>query len=134
VELLRAVLDAFGRRDVDAFLPLVDPEVDFVALTGLVEGGGYHGHDGVKRWRDDVVSVFPDLDVEIEDARPIGDLVLAALRVHGHGADSRVPFERKVWLLSEWRHDKVVWWRVFQSEAEALEAGGLSDSPRGESN
>jgi hypothetical protein len=35
--------------------------------------------------------------------------------------------ERTMWLAVKWRDNKTVWWRAFRSEAEALEAVGLSE-------
>jgi hypothetical protein len=32
-----------------------------------------------------------------------------------------------LWLVNEIRDGKVVWWHAFESEAEALEAAGLSE-------
>jgi len=47
-------------------------------------------------------------------------------RLYGHGAASGASFERTYWGLFRWRNGKVVWWHAFASEAEALEAAGLS--------
>ena len=40
----------------------------------------------------------------------------------GRGAGSGAPIERTIWLVTEWRGDKEVWWGSFGSEEEALEA------------
>ncbi len=50
VERYRQGIDAFNRRDLDAFLPLVDPWVIWVSRVLAVEGGAYEGHDGVREW------------------------------------------------------------------------------------
>jgi hypothetical protein len=31
------------------------------------------------------------------------------------------------WDVTEWRDMKAIWWRTFRTEAEALEAAGLSE-------
>ena len=31
------------------------------------------------------------------------------------------------WQVIEWRQKKAIWWGIFLSEAEALEAAGLSE-------
>jgi ketosteroid isomerase-like protein len=118
--------DAFNRRDLCAFLGLADPEVDLTTRFGPMEGQPqYHGHDGVREWWEDVLGIFPDLSIEVLEVRDLGDLMLAALRVRGHGVDSDVPFGETVWAAGEWRDGKAIWWQFFHTEEEALEAAGL---------
>ena len=46
VELIYRGIDAYNRRDLDAFLALCDPEVEFYSRLIEVEGGGpLRGHD-----------------------------------------------------------------------------------------
>ena len=52
VELARRAYDAFNRRDLDAFLAIADEEVEAESRLGAVEGG-YHGHEGLRRWWND---------------------------------------------------------------------------------
>jgi ketosteroid isomerase-like protein len=126
VELLYRALDAVNRRDLGALLALMDDEVDAVSRIAAVEGG-LHGHDGVRNWWDNWFDAFPDYKIDVVEVRDRGDVTLAALRALGHGGGSEVPFEDRVWLGSRWRRGKCVWWRVFYSLDEALEAAGLSE-------
>ena len=48
VELAYRVVDAFNRRDLDAYLAVMDDDVEIVSLLAAMEGG-YHGHDGLRR-------------------------------------------------------------------------------------
>jgi hypothetical protein len=57
------------------------------------------------------------------EVRDFGDRVLVRGRLRGHGAS----FERSLWQVVEVRDQKGVWWRAFGTEAEALEAAGLSE-------
>ena len=51
VDLFYRGHDAFNRRDIDAFLALTDPDVEFTLLLLKMEGGeAYPGHDGVRSW------------------------------------------------------------------------------------
>ncbi len=72
-------------------------------------------------------SVFVDFIAEVDEVRDCGDAMLVAARVRGHGIGSDVPFEATVWQVLEFRHEKVIRWRHFQNEAEALEAAGLRE-------
>jgi ketosteroid isomerase-like protein len=128
VELHHRVIDAFTRRDLGAYLALMDPEVEFTPYEVWVQGGEpYRGHAGVRSWWEESFAVFPDLRAEVHEVRDFGDRTFASGRIYGQGAGSGASIERAMWLANEWRTQKVVWWSAFGSEAEALEAAGLSD-------
>ena len=127
VDLARRAYDAIGRRDLDALLALTDPDVVAVPRILSVEGGALRGHDGIREWWDGVFSAFPDFSVEVGKLRGIDDVTVASLRFRGHGQESGAPFEDNVWHASRIRDGKVVWWQTCGSEAEALEAAGLSE-------
>jgi ketosteroid isomerase-like protein len=128
VELLYRAYDALNQRNIDAMLALSDPDVEFTPLLLELEGGGpYRGHDGVRRWWEDLLGVFPDFSSKIEEVRDLGDVTAARLRMGAHHAESDAPVEETIWLVVEWHHNKVIWWRTFRSQAEALEAAGLSE-------
>jgi ketosteroid isomerase-like protein len=128
VVLFHQAHDAFNRRDIDAFLALTDPDVEFTPLLLKMEGGeAYRGHDGVRSWWQNLFGVYPDFSTEIEEIRDLGDVTVARLRVRGHGVESDAPMEQETWQVGEWRDNKVIRWDTFLSEAEALEAAGLSE-------
>ncbi len=126
VELHRRAIDAFNQRDFDAFLELTDADVEAIALEVEMEGG-YHGHAGIRRWWESLFDIFPDYAAEVVEVRDLGDVTLAAVRLHGHAARSDTPTDMPVWLPTEWRDGKVVWWGAYPTEAEALEAVGLRE-------
>jgi ketosteroid isomerase-like protein len=125
-ELAYRSSEAFNRRDLDAVLALMDDDVEVVSRLVSVEGG-YHGHEGIRRWWKNLLDAFPDFTVEIDEVRELGDLTVAAVRVRGHGASSDAPFEMATWQVSEWRRGKCIWWRMLDSQSEAFEAVGLSE-------
>ena len=128
VELIRRTHHAFNRRDLDGFLEFVDPEVEFTTRFASLEGHPqYHGHDGIREWWEDLLAIFPDFKSEVLGVRDSGDCGIVALRVRGHGLDSGTPLDERVWQAWKARNGKVLWWRTFGSEAEALEAAGLSE-------
>ena len=126
IELAYRAFDAINRRDLGAFLALMDDDVEVVSRIVFM-GSGFHGHDGISRWWENWFSVFPDYNIEVVDAGALGDRIVAALRALSNGAGSDVPFEDTMWLASRWRRGKCVWWRTFYTRDDALEAAGLSD-------
>ena len=127
-ELVRRAFDAFNRRDLDAFLALCHPDVEFVAYAMQLEGGDpYRGHEGVRAWWETIFAVYPDFRADIEELRDLGDLIITRARMHGRGVESAAPMDQEVWQVGRPRDGKVIGWRFFRSESEALEAAGLSE-------
>ncbi len=121
VELHHRTVDAFNRRDLDTWLALTDREVELTPLNLELEGGSYHGHDGIRSFWEDYLRVFPDFSVEVDEVRDLGEVTVARVRLRGHGTGA-VPFEQPIWQVVRWRRRKCLWWRSFRSEADALEA------------
>jgi ketosteroid isomerase-like protein len=126
VELAQQAFDAFNRRDMGAFLALMDADVEAESRLVAMEGG-YHGHDGIRHWWQNLLDAFPDFTLETVGAREHGNLTLATLRSRGHGADSDTPFVDTVWVVVDWRDEKAIRWRILSTDAEALEAVGLRE-------
>jgi ketosteroid isomerase-like protein len=124
VELYRRCVDAFNRRDLDAFLALMDDDVEAVSRLVAIEGN-LKGHDGIRRWWKSWFDVWPDYEIQILEVRDHQDVTLANLHALGHGAGSDVPFEDATWQLARWRRGKCILWRVFNNRNEAFEAAGL---------
>jgi ketosteroid isomerase-like protein len=123
VELARRAFQAFNDRDLDAVLATLHDDVEAFPRLAAVEGG-YRGHDGVRRWWAQLLDAFPDFHVEILDVRDLGEFMVLALRVLGRGAESDTPVDAAVWHVNQFRDGKVIRWRVYTSEGEALEAVG----------
>ena len=126
VELYRRGIEAFNRRDLDAFLALADPDVTSVSRVLAIEAGPYHGHDGVREWWNALLDVFPDFSIEILSVRDGGQVTVAELcnRAHREGTAA---VEDHVWQLAEWRDGLVIRWVIHEREQDALEAAGLAD-------
>jgi ketosteroid isomerase-like protein len=128
VEVLYRAYDAFNRRDLDAFLALMEPEVELTTRIIELEGDPYYrGHDGVREWWRTLLGIFPDFSGEVLEVRDLGDSLIVSVRVRGHGVEGGAPFEEAVWQAVKVRDGKATWWRNFGSEAEALEAAGLEE-------
>ena len=127
VERYRQGIDAFNRRDLDAFLALADPEVIGTSRVLAIEGETYEGHDGTREWWDGLLGVFPDFRIEIVWVREAWDRTVSELRTQAHGDDSAAPLDEQVWQVSEWRDGLVVRWQMYPTQHEALEAAGLSE-------
>ena len=126
VERSYRILDAFNRGNVEAALALLDEDVEVVSRLAPIGEGRYHGHDGFHRWRQNLRDVFPDWHGEFVDVYDLGDFTMAPVRIRGHGGGSGAPVDQVIWQVGEWREGKLVRLSSHDSEAEALEAVGLS--------
>jgi ketosteroid isomerase-like protein len=126
VELTRRVFQAFNDRDLDTLLAGLHEDVEAFPRLAAVEGG-YRGHDGVRRWWEQLLGAFPDFHAEILEVRDLGEFMVVVLRVRGRGAESDTPLDAAIWHVNQFRDGKVIRWRVYTSESEALEAVGLSE-------
>jgi ketosteroid isomerase-like protein len=126
VTLTRRTYDAFSSRDIDAFLEILDEDVEFVAyVQAAVEGAGYKGHDGMRRMWENMLDVWPDLTAEILEVHALGEFTYGAIRFHVHGAGSDVPLNWTLWQIGRWRGAKLVWLHTADTRAAVLEAAGL---------
>jgi ketosteroid isomerase-like protein len=126
VDVVGRLLDAFSRRDGDAMVQLMSPDVLFEpAPTPLRPHRTYVGHEGMRGYLVDLASTWDRLEVTVMEYRDAGDYVLAFGRIYaaGHGSvqDDPATF---VWRLEE---GVVVWGKVFRNREEALESVGLAE-------
>jgi ketosteroid isomerase-like protein len=121
-ELAREAFAALARRDFDGFLELMDPDVEFTSLIQESEAKLYCGHAGVRKFIDEMLSVFPDWTPEVESTEAFGDTVLVKVRFLGTGAGSGMSIEQVGWQVARGRDGKVVGWRIYRTEEEARAA------------
>ena len=133
VGLVHRIFGAFNRRDLDALLALIDDDVEFGSRLAGMEGA-FQGHRGIRRWWQIVRDASPDRIIEVVEAQALGDVTLTLARARGHGAVSQIPYEDTVWSVARWRGGKAIWWGVFPTRAEALQAVGIEEQPMSQSN
>jgi ketosteroid isomerase-like protein len=127
VEVLYRLFEASRCRDKEACVRDSHPDVEIVSYLMGVEGTVYRGHAGMRRYIDDIFSVFPNWHPEVVQATEHGDTLLAKVRLAGRGASSGLEIEQTVWLVSRYRDGKLFWWHGYGSRADALEAVGLRE-------
>jgi ketosteroid isomerase-like protein len=92
--LLEQLRDSYNARDPDAFAAVWNPDCEWHPfLTARVEGDpGYHGHNGIRAWFEDVDEMFTEIHVELGQFRQIGDrlLVLGHMKATARGSGAEV--------------------------------------------
>ena len=80
VELARRAHDAFNRADLEAYMALMDEDVEAVPRIVGTLGETVRGHDGIRRWWKDLFEIVPDLTVEVVEVRDLGDVTSCSKR------------------------------------------------------
>jgi ketosteroid isomerase-like protein len=119
VKVVKAVFAAFAERDVERVLELIDPEVEFIALTNDFAGRTepYRGHEGIRQYFRDVAQVWDELRLTPRDYRQVGDNVLVVGRVNARSA-ARIVDGSTGWVFRV-RGGRVVYGRVYPSAGDA---------------
>ena len=129
VEVGSLIVQAFNDGDVEALLPVMHPDIEFVPMRAPVQGA-YRGHDGLREFLADNVESFDVFHVTTEEVHDPGDHVvgIGTLRVRGKGSGVEVVVPTAVVLTFE--QGKVVRFEEFGDRAKALEAVGLPKDAR----
>ena len=123
---MRAAIEAMNRRDIDAVLVDLHPEVRFEHRLAALRGSSV-GIAGVRRWFADLVENFDAWHIHLEDVRDLGDRVLALGTIRATGAESGVETELPLAILARLREGLVIDFVDYGDRAQALEAAGLSE-------
>ena len=98
VEAFKRGVDAINRRDVEALLEILDPDVAWREVFHVTLGGQatvYRGHAGVCELLRDLYESFAEIDSEYSEVRDMGERVVAFghLRARGDegGAETESP-------------------------------------------
>jgi ketosteroid isomerase-like protein len=127
VEVVRRSVEAFNDRDLDTFMDMCDPQVEWHTPPDLPDAAVYHGRDEARKVVEDLLQFFDDLRVEPERFEESGDEVVALYRFVGHGTSSGIPMEWRVGLACTFRDHKATRVRFWNDWSQTLEAAGLSE-------
>lgn len=128
LEIVRAVYEAFARRDLDGALQYIAPECELHA-TGTATAAGhsspYRGHDGVRSYFADVSAVWDELVLHAEDFRVVPGSVI----VIGHASTRRGGERMTRSVVWTWRLRDGLAMSVRVSDLGPLEAPEVPGQP-----
>ncbi len=120
-ELSRKAYEAISGDDVDAFVALADPNVEF---NSIVEGKTYHGHDGVREWWSNVINNLGGFGLELAQVEDFEDHGYVKMTVTP-AESSNLEMPTEIYQAMRLEDGKAVWWGVFGTEKEAREGLGV---------
>jgi uncharacterized protein len=129
VEIVREAMDAFNRRDFDAFVPRFQPDVEWDDSEGFPGVGGvYHGRAGVREWWETWLEAWESFHFEIEEiTEGSGDRVLFGGLGTGRGKGSGVETQARTWYVLWFEDGKLAGRKLFWTRDDAIEAAGLRE-------
>ena len=128
VEVVKSFFAPFAEKDQAAAAAVLDPEVEIrPAIVGGPEGVVYHGHQGNRRFWHDINAAWKEFRIEPEEFRDLGEQVLVLGRAFARGEGSGIALDEPVAWLAALPEGRIVEFRSFSHQREALEAAGLSE-------
>jgi len=121
-DVVRAVIDAISRGDVDGLLALMPDDFEWRALERSPLAGTYRGQAEVRAYVEEWLNTFGDVRLEIEELVEVNDHVLAVVQGSGWGKASGVEVSNRycqLWTLSG---DVPTRMREYATRQEALAA------------
>jgi ketosteroid isomerase-like protein len=70
---LRTAYNGFGRRDIDAVLSVMDPDIEWDATDALAHTGVYQGHQGVTDYINSLSEAWTEFHLNPEQFTESGD-------------------------------------------------------------
>lgn len=104
---LRTAYEGFGRRDIDAVLSVMDPEIEWDATDALAHTGVYLGHEGVSEYIGSLSDAWQEFHLNPEQFTESGDgqhvMVLGSVqgKLAANGQDVEARFAHVLQLDDE---------------------------------
>jgi ketosteroid isomerase-like protein len=127
VEIVRRLLAAAERGDVEGMLENMTDDVVVDASRRVLDPIVLEGHDGFKKFMAFLREAWANQRLEPEEFIEAGNQVVIPVRVVSTGRTSGVTIDARAAWVNTFRGDKIARLTVYQSRAEALEAVGLSE-------
>jgi ketosteroid isomerase-like protein len=128
VELLRRGIEAWNRREVDVWLDLGTPDIEWMpAGPAAVERTVYRGNDEVRDGIEAVFETWEVFELQEGEVRDLGDSALWLGRVKMQASASGVELDQEFAAHAVMSDGKVTRLQTFLSWHEALNAAGLEE-------
>jgi len=103
VQVLRQLEELFNTRNLDAYLELLDPAVEWQVAAEDPDTTVHHGREEVRAYLQGWIDAFADLRIRTQVVSETGDPVLTVIRFTGRGTGSEMPLDEGVSFLFSFR-------------------------------
>jgi ketosteroid isomerase-like protein len=128
VEVVRRMLDAFNRGDVEAVVATFDDRCEIDEPQEMPDGPatGFRGHDGIREWMANLRRVA-GVRFEARSFTASADFVISELASTGLGQASGVPVEWTTFAVVRMHNGRIARVQAFLDKDAAAEAADLLD-------
>jgi ketosteroid isomerase-like protein len=127
VEIVKRLIDAFNKREVDAFAEITTPDFEWITSMAAVEGEVFRGREGIETYFGRMRDAWEEFLVVANDYRDIGDRVLLLGRLEARGLASGVPVSTSLDILYDLRDGEISRMHSYLDHDEAMGAAGLEE-------
>lgn len=126
VETVRRGIEAYNAGDVEAMIETIHPEAELRPLRTLLEGGEYHGVEGLRQFFDDLDEDWAERSIELGELRDLDGRVLVLGDFRAVGKASGMEVRYPVAWLCEMRDSTTYRLQAFSDRDAALSELGLA--------
>jgi uncharacterized protein len=127
IDRLRRGYEAFARRDLDAALEMMDPEIEAHDAPEAPDAAVHHGGEAVRRDWEQMFALFEDFTIDIEEVFDASEELVVFLRLSGRGRESGAGVDARMAHIWTLREGQAIRLRQYLDRAEALAAAGVSE-------
>jgi len=127
VDIMRAAMEAFNRRDVEAFGRLLSRDAEIVPVRAALEGTVYRGPNAAAQYCAAVDESWENLRWEVEEIRDGGSWVLVLGRILGSGRGTGAAIDARAGWVAHFHEGLVTRFHTYADREEALRAVGESE-------
>ena len=127
LELHRRLFAAFNERDIEALVAYLHPEFELHSKLAAVAPAVYHGHEGARRWHQDLDDAWEGLRAEPEAYFDLGEQTLAFYVLRARGRQSGLQLALPIAALVRWGDGLARIWMTYDSREDALIDLGVSE-------
>jgi ketosteroid isomerase-like protein len=127
-EVVRRMLDAFNRDDVEAVLATFDESCELREPPEMPDrpAQGFLGHAGIREWMQNLRETA-GVEFEARTFTTSDDVIVSEWASRGVGQTSGAPIEWTTYVALRMRNGRITRAQGFLNRAEALEAAGLAE-------
>jgi ketosteroid isomerase-like protein len=123
IEVVQRLFDRFAEGGIEPALEGLSEDVLIEIPPDMsAEPDSYHGHDGARRYFDGFDGMIEDIRYEPIELTPVGELVLAHIRLSGRGAHSGLDVDLEAYVVHELAGGKIIRIRPYP-DLESAQAG-----------
>jgi ketosteroid isomerase-like protein len=126
VEILNRGIARYNQRDIDGFLDLAHPELEWHSAFVAVEGSVFRGLSATREYFAEIARTWEIFQLNPREYLSAGDIVIAACDCYGKGRASGVEINTPIWTVWWFREAKAFKGMTVLMELEAFEATGLA--------